>query len=301
MSSTNPHTDAKLKAANTYAPKSGALGDANQDFHESYNQLVAEHLKQLGHEVPVIVMTDHLNLLIDGTKQSELVIPDRYHELKAISHVAFGLQLTLMDNGEGPLSDATASRLRDKLARIQGASDGFPDDLPDKALQSLKAVLDQSKTMIDSVLAASSVSNDSVIEYARNVAPYLLKNAGFAVRLELDAMHKTTTAWREQIGESRWNQLYVVITGGHQPRYRDASKQYFQKLLHEKASPDAEFENRVLYGEGVRDFDSALDMLARHMIDQDASAMFFGSRNRLQEDLLADVATEYLKVLLPRD
>jgi len=107
--------------------------------------------------------------------------------------------------------------------------------------------------------------------------------------------------WREQIGESRWNQLYVVIMGGHQPRYRDASKQYFQRLLNEKAGPAAEFENRVLYGEGVRDFDAALDMLARHMIDQDASAMFFGDRNRLQEDLLADVATEYLKVLLPGD
>lgn len=301
MSFANPHTQAKLQASNTFAPKSGALGEANQDFHESYNQLVADHLKQLGQEVPVIVVTgDHLNLLSNGNKQAEPFIPDRYHELKAISHVAFGLQLTLMANGEGALSDATAGRLRDKLARIQGSTDGFPDDLPDEALQSLKAVLEHSKAMIDTVLATSAVSNESVIEYARNVAPYLLKNAGFAVRLELNRIHETVSTWREQLGESKWQQLCVVIMGGHQPRYRDATKQYFQRLLHEAAGSDAEFENRMLYGEGLRDIDAALDMLARHMIDQDASSMFFGNRNRLQEDLLADVATEYLKVLLPQ-
>jgi len=53
------------------------------------------------------------------------------------------------------------------------------------------------------------------------------------------------------------------------------------------------------YAEGVFDTDGAKDLLARHIIDQRASTMFFGDRHRLQEDLLADAATAYLKELLP--
>jgi hypothetical protein len=91
----------------------------------------------------------------------------------------------------------------------------------------------------------------------------------------------------------------VLLVSTHQPRYREASKQYFQRLLHQVESPDAEGEDRVIYAEGVFDTDGAKDPLARHIIDQRASTMFFGDRHRLQEDLLVDAATAYLKELLP--
>jgi len=42
-----------------------------------------------------------------------------------------------------------------------------------------------------------------------------------------------------------------------------------------KNSFDARFENRVVYAESIRDIPAALDLLARHIIDQEASVIFF--------------------------
>jgi hypothetical protein len=65
------------------------------------------------------------------------------------------------------------------------------------------------------------------------------------------------------VGEARWAGLYVVIRGAHQPRYREATCQYFGQLLHQSEGHDAERENRLAYTEGLCDVNSALDLLAR--------------------------------------
>ena len=68
--------------------------------------------------------------------------------------------------------------------------------------------------------------------------------------------------------------------------------------------------DRVL-AEGVVDFyrlqehvlcdvNSALDLLARHIVDQRASNLLFGDRRRLQEDLLADAASKEVRKLFPK-
>ena len=60
-----------------------------------------------GHDVPVIVLIgDDATLLCDGNEKCEQVIPVRYHELKALAHLAFGVQLTLMANGTGVASQS---------------------------------------------------------------------------------------------------------------------------------------------------------------------------------------------------
>ena len=91
----------------------------------------------------------------------------------------------------------------------------------------------------------------------------------------------------------------LLICAGHQPRYRETAKQYFQQLLQEKVGPDARFENRVIYAESIREIPAALDLLARHIVDQKASVVFFDHPTRLQKDMLADAATRYVKELLP--
>ncbi|MGB9155449.1 MAG: hypothetical protein WCB20_03085, partial [Chthoniobacterales bacterium] len=44
----------------------------------------------------------------------------------------------------------------------------------------------------------------------------------------------------------------------------------------------------------------ALDLLARHIVDQRASNLLFGDRRRLQEDLLADAASAEVRKLFPK-
>jgi len=61
---------------------------------------------------------------------------------------------------------------------------------------------------------------------------------------------------------------FAAICGAHQPRYREATCQYFGRLLHQPEGSGAEREDRLVYGEGLCDVDSALDLLARHIVDQ---------------------------------
>ena len=56
----------------------------------------------------------------------------------------------------------------------------------------------------------------------------------------------------------------------------------------------------LLDGEGLCDVNTALDLLARHIVDQRVSNLLFGERRRLQEDLLADAANAEVRKLFPK-
>ena len=301
MNSLNPLAKEKLVAISEYHPRLGPLADVNRDFHQTYEQLVGDVLSKLGHEYPVMMaIDDELKLFDSGVERAERFIPEAYHQLKAICHVAFGVQLALAYNGDGPLNEATARQLQAKTALIQTAEqhiheENFSEDVHDSSVEILRLC----RLFVEGVLNAASVDSSAVAGFARDVGPQLKRNIGCATRLELNRLHEVVTLWRGELGTVKWRATYVVICEGHQPRYRQATKQYFQRLLHEDDGSAAELEDRVIYAEGVSDVAAAIDLLARHMIDQDASRIFFGDRRRLQEDLLADAATHYLNELLP--
>ena len=101
----NPYTQRELAAARNLAPPNEPFAGINIAFHQTYTRLVEQVLAQLGDSVPVIVLIgDDAILLCDGSEQREQVIPPQYHELKALGHLAFGVQLTLMANGSGRLT-----------------------------------------------------------------------------------------------------------------------------------------------------------------------------------------------------
>lgn len=118
----NPYTQRELAAARDLPPHSGPLAAVNVSFHEAYTRLVEKVLLELGESVPVIVLIGNdATLLCDGSEQREQVIPAAYHELKALAHLAFGVQLTLMANGTGRLIELTASELHQKRTQIREA------------------------------------------------------------------------------------------------------------------------------------------------------------------------------------
>ena len=90
-----------------------------------------------------------------------------------------------------------------------------------------------------------------------------------------------------------------VRCAAHQGRYRETTLQYFQRLLYEREGFSAKHEDRVVYAEHINDPQAALELLARHIVDQRASIDLFGDPTRLQEDLMSDGAEAYLQELLP--
>jgi hypothetical protein len=304
MNLPNPYTERELAEARNLPPPNEPFAAINIGFHETYARFVDQVLAQLGDSIPVVVLTgDEAMLLWDGGEEREQVVPARYHELKALGHLAFGVQLTLMANGSGRLTELTANELHEKRAQIreaQAAVNASPACASPPKMKAPAELLCRARTLVDRVLAEGVIDFDRLEEHIRALASHALEIAQLAVRIELEQLHAVLARWRNDLGEGRWAGLYVVICGAHQPRYREAACQYFGRLLHEAEGSAAEREDRLVYGEGLCDVDAALDLLARHIVDQRASKLLFGDRRRLQEDLLADVASTEVRKLLPK-
>jgi hypothetical protein len=226
----------------------------------------------------------------NGAEQREQVLPARYHELKALDYLAFGVQLILMANGSGRLTDVTAKELHEKRGQIQAIQPVINGSFV-CASKAPAELLCRARMLVDRVLAKGLVDFDRLQEHIHGLASHALETAQLAVCIELEQLHVLLTLWRDHVGERAWVGMYVVICGAHQARYREAACQYFGRLFHQAESSAAEREDRLVYAEGLCDIEAALDLLARHIVDQRASNLLFGDRRRLQEDLLADAAT----------
>jgi hypothetical protein len=299
----NPYTQRELAEARNRPPPNEPFASINVSFHETYTRLVEQVLAQLGDSVPVVVLIgDEAMLFSDGGEQRAQVIPARYHELKALAHLGFGVQLTLMANGRGRLTELTTNELHEKRAQIHEAqatanTPSTSMTIPSRAPAEL---LCRARTLVDRVLEEGIVDFERLHEHVRALASHALETAQLAVCIELEQLHALLGRWRSDLGDERWAGLYVVICGAHQPRYREATCQYFGQLLHQPDGSAAEREDRLVYAEGLCDVDSALDLLARHIVDQQASSLLFGDRRRLQEDLLADAARTEVRKLFPK-
>ena len=300
----NPYTQRELAEARNVPPRNEPFAAINFSFHETYTRLVEQVLAQLGNNVPVVILIgDDATLLCDGREQCEQFIPARYHELKTLGHLAFGVQLTLMANGSGRLTDVTVSELRGQRAQVRelqaiiNASQSSASRSP--TMKAPDELLCQTRALVDGVLEGGVVDFDRLQKHLRALASPALETAQLAVCMELEQLHTLLERWHNDLGERRWAGMYVVICGAHQPRYREAACQYFGRLLRQPEGPAAEREDRLVYAEGLCDVDSALDLLARHIVDQRASSLLFGDRRRLQQDLLADAASKEVRKLFP--
>lgn len=171
MNRPNPYTQRELAEARKVPPRNEPFSAINVSFHETYTRLVEQVLAQLGDSVPVIVLIgDDAKLLCDGREHREQFIPARYHELKALGHLAFGVQLTLMANGSGRLSDVTVSELHGKRAQIEeiqaiinasqgGASRSPTMKAPDELLCRARALSTESSKKVRSISIGSRTTS----------------------------------------------------------------------------------------------------------------------------------------------
>jgi hypothetical protein len=148
------------------------------------------------------------------------------------------------------------------------------------------------------VLRNRTVDRATLREFARTTGRLMLDNNTRAQHGALDGLHTAVTAWLTRMTEDMRAKLRVVVLGSHQARSQDIAMEYFQRLLGEQAATGAAHEDRLIYAESASGEDGALDLIARHLIDQDAGAAFFGDRMRMQRDLLSEGAADYIESLL---
>ncbi len=285
------------------------LEAANQAFHDSYSHIVQQGQAKLGmHGHPVIMIKGELAvLLFDGKRYEANILPEMYHNMKAVSHLPFGTYVTLAANGPGTLTDETVLALENQL-HLSELLVGFAKQLKthptllayyaDRAAVTFE-LLRITAGYIAGLLESRHLDEPALVAFAKQITPLFMDHVDIAAALELDTLHEQVSEWRELMGESEWEKLSVVLLLGHQARYREVSSQYFHRLLREPESVGAQFESRIVHAESIWDDQAALKLLARHHVDSEASLAFFDNTTRLQEDLMSDAALTYLTVLLP--
>ncbi len=277
------------------------INNLNEAFHHSYRQAIRKSHDALGQKkTPVIIVSgDQVTLFHDGVQETELIISHLYQQVKSISHLSFGVYVTLSNNGLGPLDEDLRTDLAYQLELLETGLAVLPQlAIPPQVITLQRDTLTMAAQVVGDVLQSGRVEEEQLRAFGDVSAPLYLENAALAARLELDDLHHVIRRWQEQIGPQDWRNVYVVICAAHQARYRETTKQYFQKLLHEQELPGTNYENRVIYAEHIYDTADALALLARHLLDQKISIALFGDRTRLQEDLMSDGAADYLQMLL---
>jgi hypothetical protein len=298
----NPVTRQKFEAIETYDQYEDAITALNRSFHESYNNLIHRTFENLGaRKSPVIVMIhEDVILFHDGKEEKVNVIPKEYHQIKGIGHMSFGVYVTLANNGYKPLRPDIKEDLEHKLDLIDQALKYLEyNPLPLEYAATHRTMLESASNLIGKVLAAGEVVEDVLLDFCQKSAPLYLEGAQIGAKLEIDTLHDTVMNWIDRVGDDNWENIHVVICAAHQGRYRETTLQYFQRLLYEREGFSAKHEDRVVYAEHINDPQAALELLARHIVDQRASIDLFGDPTRLQEDLMSDGAEAYLQELLP--
>lgn len=287
-----------------FPPHSGRLGQTNHVFHRAYDSLVEAMRQRLGsRELPVILMhSDTVVLFYDRQREEVVVFPELYHNLKAVSHLPFAVYAALALNGPGGLSEDTLIMLRQQLELATSLLEDVGSEAPFlSSAENLQRLLKVTIRYISLLLHSPELGRSILDLYASEIVPLLLDNATEAAQRGLDCLHTQIMKWQAQMTPRVWQNLHVVICSGHQARYRETTKQYFQRLLQEPESHAAEQERRVIYAESAGDEAKAFKLLAVHLVDQQAAEVFFNCATRLQQDVLADATAAYLEKLLPDD
>lgn len=265
------------------------LLEVNKAFRRAYAGTRKELLARS--DALILAEGDELVLLHKGKRTVAQTVPEKYHTLKAISHVALATYVLLLPTREGPLSETLLDSLaqyRKQLTGIEAALEGR--GLAKETLSRLHQVLGDSRQFLDRLLTEKQLSPGELAAFARREGPVLLELSAEAARAELDQLHSQVTAWKATLSSDEWKRLRVVILGSQMPRPGNLATQYFARLLREPGEGP-----RIIYAEGLGDEGRALQLLGTHLVDTEIGRDFFLDPRRMHRDLLSDAAAAYLE------
>jgi hypothetical protein len=247
---------------------------------------------------PVIFVEGDDLVLKRGAGRSKVrFIPDTYHVMKAISHVALAIDVTLAAHAdEHPLGDEVLKDLREYRSLLLPAMERLATSgLDAEQREREKTILAECAAFLDSVIERRAGSTADRTAFAHRMWPLVTTNARSAARAALDSLHRQASAWKEQLSPEEWNRLTVVVMGAQLPRKGNLAVQYFARLLGEPGEG-----RRIVYAEALFDEPRALDLLATRLVDTQVGIDFFNDPLRMHRDLLSDAAQDYLPILIDK-
>lgn len=283
-----------------YGQNTSTLRDSNKRFHREYEDCLDEIREKIGLEFPTIVISN--NKIVThwrGQRDEQVALPPIYHKLKSIAHqvvTTFLLAKRLLGK---ELSGLERAALLERHAALESSLFELNEpQYEDVRSPETKMLIEASLEFVYHSLRNGSISRELLSEWTRTVGPVLTHITRQPAKAQLSILHEHVSRLREKMSVDEWADLHVVISGSRQARAGDVSCQYFSTLFGEELGVGASKEDKILFVEGVQDEEQLLKTLARHILDGEIGEAFFGSRFRLQRDILADSAAEHIDQLL---
>jgi hypothetical protein len=145
---------------------------------------------------PVIVANfSTLILYRDGTTETNTVIPNIYHSLKAIAHVPFGIYLRIepYTKTNGPtLPVDVIAQLQSYLDRLNVADAALTNaGFSSTQLVRQHLIIDACKSYVGDLIKTEKSSLENLIAFANQAGPLILANADDAARAQIDLTHQS--------------------------------------------------------------------------------------------------------------
>jgi hypothetical protein len=226
-------------------------------------------------------MDDRLVLRANGDAVKYEITGERYHELKAASHIPPAVYLALTD------PDSSADRSASLAAGL--------DDLRDLH-QGADAIVRMTRQLLEQAGCPGRAPDlrQALAGYRSAVRSALQTMARTAAEMEIEALDRAMRDIEARLGRKRLQQAYFVICAGHQPRYKQLSKMYFRHWLADAGWPESQISHHLVYAEGKESLNEALGLVSTRIIDGQLGAALFDDHTSLDEDVLGDAALEEL-------
>jgi hypothetical protein len=265
-------------------PSSSPLGNLNQLFHKEHQNWQARAEKEIARgDIPIVMRLDDRLILTQGEQQDIYQINgDRHHELKALSHLPLIAYLTLADTESDVKDISYLSGQLDKTRTIIEALGSY--------IEPIQTAIDQ---LNDSLIKNQGIMTyEAATEFARFLKPTFQKLIYDAANDEVKQLISAMSYIKSKVGdEQRWSKTFFVICGGHQPRYKQLTKLFFERWLREETNSNTEALHRVIYAEGCQSFDDSLKLVTSRIVSEKLGDLFLHSPLSLDEDVLGDAAT----------
>ncbi|KKO47508.1 hypothetical protein VT06_16725 [Arsukibacterium sp. MJ3] len=272
-----------LKTESTKSkPDNGPLSIVNEQFHKHYNNKKKQYEKAiLRGDILLFVRLDSRLISMCGDKlKVHDINTKKYHDLKALTHATLAAYyiLSALD------IDEAVPLLRSWTKSFQQCNDIIN-------CAEVSILMDR---LLDKVEKNNSLEYSWLLQFTQGLEPLFANMMMQAANDEIDNIVKTLDL-EFKIHHKKSTETYLVVLGGHQPRYKELAKLVFKKWYNELDDHIVDAEHHVRYLEGGSSLDDAISLIATVITDRELAQLFLGSVKGLDQDALGIIGEKALE------
>ncbi|WP_416307408.1 hypothetical protein [Neptunicella sp. SCSIO 80796] len=272
-----------VKIEDTQAePSTSPLGEINKIFHQGYATNKQQFKQKITNgDILLIVRMDSRLISLCANEVSEYIINDtRYQKLKAVTHTTLAAYYTLLQQ---PVEDAIPL-IRNWLTEI--ADDNSEPIFTD--------VVDTTRQFLLNIEQSGAIMHTELMTYTKKLEPIyarlLMQSAEDEVARLVEQLQIINQRYKKPPSD-----IFFVVFGGHQSRYRELAKLVFTKWYADTDDHILDADHHIKYSEGGKTLDDAVDLVATAMADRELAQTFLGNSQGLNQDVLGIVAKKAIE------